>query len=63
VALGALFGGLFGGYLIDKIGRKATILVTTLFYTPGWLLITGKHLLRVFDLRFDSKYCIIIVTL
>ena len=39
VAIGGLFGGLLGGYLIDKIGRKHTIMSTSLFYTSGWLLI------------------------
>lgn len=40
IAIGALVGGLLGGYSIDKIGRKSTIILTSIFYTIGWLLIT-----------------------
>ena len=42
VALGALVGALLGGYLMDKFGRKPTILATALFYAPGWLIITAS---------------------
>ena len=40
VALGALVGALLGGYLMDKFGRKPTILATAPFYSLGWLIIT-----------------------
>ena len=32
-----------GGTLIDKIGRKATIILTSIFYGLGWLLITYSY--------------------
>ncbi|XP_066913518.1 solute carrier family 2, facilitated glucose transporter member 8-like [Clytia hemisphaerica] len=43
VALGALAGGLMGGILIDRIGRKATIISTSIFYGLGWLLISYSY--------------------
>uniref|UniRef100_A0A7M5V377 Major facilitator superfamily (MFS) profile domain-containing protein n=1 Tax=Clytia hemisphaerica TaxID=252671 RepID=A0A7M5V377_9CNID len=43
VALGALVGGLLAGILIDKIGRKTTIISTTIFYFLGWVLIANSY--------------------
>ncbi|XP_047145277.1 solute carrier family 2, facilitated glucose transporter member 8 [Hydra vulgaris] len=39
IALGALFGSIFAGFSVDKFGRKTTILITSVFYIPGWCLI------------------------
>ena len=39
MAIGAIFGSIISGYMIDQVGRKTTILLTSLFYTPGWCLI------------------------
>ena len=39
VAVGALFGGIIGGKAVDLIGRKFTIIVGSIPFALGWLLI------------------------
>ena len=39
IAIGALFGGIIGGKAVDLIGRKFTIIVGTIPFALGWLLI------------------------
>ena len=39
MALGAFVGAAPAGYMINRIGRKGTIMSTSLFYALGWLLI------------------------
>lgn len=39
VAIGALFGGIIGGKTVDLIGRKFTIIVGSIPFALGWLLI------------------------
>ena len=42
--IGAMFGSPLGGWMIDKIGRKFTFMVTAAPFVAGWLLIAlGKH--------------------
>jgi len=38
--IGALIGSLFGGLLIDWIGRRGTLLAQVPFFIIGWILIT-----------------------
>lgn len=35
-----MIGSIIGGYTVERFGRKATILMTSLFYAPGWCLIS-----------------------
>lgn len=41
--IGQIFGMLFFGVLIDRIGRRAGILAATLFLVLGVVLATGSH--------------------
>lgn len=41
VTFGALLGTLTAGVLIDWVGRKATLLLTSAPYAVGWVLIIG----------------------
>uniref|UniRef100_T1JHA6 Major facilitator superfamily (MFS) profile domain-containing protein n=1 Tax=Strigamia maritima TaxID=126957 RepID=T1JHA6_STRMM len=43
VNIGALFGGLLAGFLIDYFGRKLTFLITCIPYVIGWLFIVYAH--------------------
>jgi len=38
--VGALIGTVIAGWIIDKVGRKLTLLVCSITYAIGWLLIT-----------------------
>jgi len=38
--VGALIGTIIAGWIIDKVGRKLTLLVCSITYAIGWLLIT-----------------------
>jgi len=40
VAVGAIFGGPLGGWAIDKLGRKGTIMFCVVPFELGWLLIS-----------------------
>jgi len=40
IAVGAILGSVVGGASVDILGRKTTILATSIFYTPGWCLIS-----------------------
>lgn len=49
VAIGAIIGCLFGAYLIEKVGRKTSIMALSIFHTPGWCLICyGKNVQMLF---------------
>jgi len=39
VALGAIVGSWIGAYMVDKLGRKMSIMLSAFFYVPGWCLI------------------------
>lgn len=39
VTIGAIFGSVIGGWVIDKLGRKGTIMFCTIPFVLGWLLI------------------------
>ena len=38
ITLGSLFGGMTGGIFMDMLGRKTTLLVISVPYILGWLL-------------------------
>lgn len=40
INVGAMFGALCGGVLMDRFGRKMILVAVFLFYTAGWLFIT-----------------------
>jgi len=40
IAVGAILGSIIGGASVDILGRKTTILATSIFYAPGWCLIS-----------------------
>ena len=40
INVGAMFGCLCGGLLMDRFGRKMILVGVFLFYTTGWLFIT-----------------------
>ena len=40
VPAGAIFGGPIGGWAIDKLGRKGTIILCVVPFELGWLLIS-----------------------
>ena len=51
--VGALIGTVIAGLIIDKVGRKLTLLVCSITYAIGWLLIiltllTNGTLFRLF---------------
>jgi len=39
INIGALFGAICGGFLMDKFGRRATIMAVTAPYVIGWIFI------------------------
>jgi MFS family permease len=41
--IGEIFGMLFFGYIIDKIGRRTGIVFATLFLVLGIVLATAAH--------------------
>ena len=44
VTVGAMFGSLIGGWTIDYLGRKGTVIACVLPFELGWLLIAfGKN--------------------
>jgi len=38
--IGALLGSLFGGFVIDGIGRRGTLIALIPIYITGWIFIT-----------------------
>jgi len=40
VALGAIVGSWIGAFIVERFGRKLSIMLSTFFYVPGWCLIT-----------------------
>jgi len=40
VTFGALMGSLIGGLLMDKFGRKITLMVMFIPFTIGWVLVS-----------------------
>lgn len=45
--VGSIFGSLLAGYIVDKIGRKLSILITSPLYLCCWLLIAFAHRLWI----------------
>ena len=43
ITLGALFGSLLAGILVERCGRAGSILISTLFSTGGWVLILVRQ--------------------
>uniref|UniRef100_A0A6B0VB77 Putative glucose transporter n=1 Tax=Ixodes ricinus TaxID=34613 RepID=A0A6B0VB77_IXORI len=53
VTLGAVFGGLVGGQLVNWLGRKGTLLFSTTLFTSGYLfIIFGPTTILLFVGRF-----------
>jgi predicted MFS family arabinose efflux permease len=46
VALGTIGGSLIGGVLADGIGRKRTILLVSILFALGWVLIARAKTVR-----------------
>lgn len=62
--LGGLVGGIAGGPLIEILGRKTTILATSLPFIVSWLLIAcARDIWLVFAGRALSGICIGIASL
>lgn len=38
--IGALLGSLFGGFMIDRVGRRRTVIAPVPLFIIGWILIT-----------------------
>ena len=57
VNLGALFGALMGGFLMDRFGRKLVLIVMSLPFVIGWLLI----ILAVDPSKFNLRTMILLV--
>ncbi|CAG7834851.1 unnamed protein product [Allacma fusca] len=56
--LGCFFSGFVAGYLIDKIGRKMTMLVMALPFVAGWLIIAfAPNAPCVLVGRFITGFC------
>lgn len=56
VNIGALLGSLFGGLLMDKYGRKTTLMAVSVPYIIGWLFITfAVHPSNL--TRFTNQLC------
>lgn len=43
VTLGAAAGGVLGGYLVDKIGRKLSLMLCSVPYVFGYIVIISAH--------------------
>ncbi|KAK2514975.1 Slc2a8 [Columba guinea] len=43
VTLGAAVGGVLGGYLVDKIGRKLSLMLCSVPYVLGYIVIISAH--------------------
>lgn len=43
VTLGAAVGGVLGGYLVDKIGRKLSLMLCSIPYVLGYIVIISAH--------------------
>ena len=37
--IGAMIGGILGGYVIDLVGRRFALMLTAVPFTAGWLMI------------------------
>lgn len=62
--LGGLAGGIAGGPLIDILGRKTTILATSLPFIVSWLLIAcARNIWMIFVGRILSGLCIGVASL
>jgi len=46
VALGTIAGSLMGGILSDVIGRKKTILLVSMLFCGGWVVIAKARTVR-----------------
>ena len=38
ITLGAMLGGPFGGFIVDALGRKTSLILTSVPFTLGWLI-------------------------
>ena len=54
IAIGAVLGSLIGGYSVERFGRKTTILFTSVFYVPGWCLISYA---KDVDMLYAGRVC------
>ncbi|EEC07831.1 transporter, putative [Ixodes scapularis] len=62
--LGAVFGGLVGGQLVNWLGRKGTLLFSTASFTSGYLfIISGPSTILLFVGRFLTGVGIGVVAL
>lgn len=43
VTLGAAAGGVLGGWLVDRVGRKLSLLLCTVPFVTGFAVITGAR--------------------
>lgn len=43
MTIGAIFGGPFGGYSIEKFGRKSTIILSSLLFAVGGLILSNSN--------------------
>ena len=59
IAVGALFGGIIGGKAVSLIGRKSAIIVGTIPFELGWLLIfyAKNHLMLYSGRIFTGVGC------
>ncbi|XP_063928988.1 facilitated trehalose transporter Tret1-2 homolog isoform X2 [Zophobas morio] len=53
--LAAVFGGLMGGPLIEKLGRKRTIIVTDFLFLIGWILNYSSSWSQEFRFLYVSR--------
>ncbi|CAK1578557.1 unnamed protein product [Parnassius mnemosyne] len=57
-SLALLFGNMISGYLMDRLGRRSSQMLLSLFYIGGWQIITivtNIHLILVG--RFITGVC------
>ncbi|XP_012287765.1 facilitated trehalose transporter Tret1 [Orussus abietinus] len=55
VPLGTVFGAIIAGYLAERLGRKKTLLLCTLPYTIGWILVgTATNIPQLYVARLIS---------
>ena len=57
--LGAVFGGPLSGWSMKQLGRKVSILWSSVPYITGWLLISKKNWFFKLTLFFMTNLCLI----
>ncbi|GFU72043.1 facilitated trehalose transporter Tret1 [Trichonephila clavipes] len=59
MALGAVFGGIVAGLLCNKLGRKGTLMLSSVPFIIGWLFIAyADHLVYIYLGRFITGSCV-----